>query len=132
MTDLGRRPSLASDTTLDEALRIRDRREQTKLRSLLVVYITVFVDILGGSTVLPVLSLYAQHFGAGSSLVGVVFSGFQVASFIGVCCAVCDMHQLIHYSCSLAYSEEGCLDEVANHTRHTAQQRSCWDICRTV
>lgn len=51
--------------------------------SLLVVYTTVFVDLLGFGIILPLLPFYAQSFGASGLWVGVLMTAYSAAQFVG-------------------------------------------------
>lgn len=51
--------------------------------SLLAIYLTVFIDILGFSIILPMLPYYAQHFGANGTQVGMLLTSYSLAQFIG-------------------------------------------------
>ncbi|HEX5414253.1 MAG TPA: MFS transporter [Chloroflexota bacterium] len=50
--------------------------------SLLVVYLTVFVDLLGFGIILPILPFYAERFGADGFWVGAVLTAYSGAQFI--------------------------------------------------
>lgn len=51
--------------------------------ALLVVYITVFLDLLGFGIILPLLPYYAIKFGASGRQIGFVFAAFSTAQFFG-------------------------------------------------
>src|SRR5213075_1460893 len=50
--------------------------------SLLVVFFTVFIDLIGFGIVLPLLSLYSQNFGASGLMIGIIGSSFSAMQFI--------------------------------------------------
>jgi DHA1 family tetracycline resistance protein-like MFS transporter len=50
---------------------------------LTVVYITVFIDLLGFGILLPVLPFYATKFGAGGLALGGLMSSYSAAQFFG-------------------------------------------------
>lgn len=50
---------------------------------LLVVYLTVFIDLLGFGIILPVLPFYAQTLGANGMWVGVILAAYSAAQFLG-------------------------------------------------
>lgn len=53
------------------------------LASLVVVYLTVFLDLLGFGLILPLLPFYAMHFGAHGRQLGMLFAGFSIAQLFG-------------------------------------------------
>jgi len=48
-----------------------------------IVYLTVFIDLLGFGIILPTLPYYARTFGASGAGVGVLMMAYSVAQFIG-------------------------------------------------
>lgn len=50
--------------------------------SLLVVYLTVFIDLLGFGIILPILPFYAEKFGANGFWVGAVLTAYSAAQFV--------------------------------------------------
>lgn len=53
------------------------------LRSpLLPIFLTVFVDVLGLTLVLPLLPFYAEHFGASPLMVGALTASYAVCQFV--------------------------------------------------
>jgi MFS family permease len=53
-----------------------------KKPSLLVIFLTVFVDLIGFGIVLPLLPTYSVTFGASGVLVGVIFASYSLMQFI--------------------------------------------------
>jgi MFS transporter, DHA1 family, tetracycline resistance protein len=53
-----------------------------KKPSVLVVFLTVFIDLIGFGIVLPLLPIYSQEFGAGGFTIGVIIASFSVMQFI--------------------------------------------------
>ena len=53
------------------------------LASLVVVYLTVFLDLLGFGLILPLLPFYAMRFGAHGKQIGLLFACFSIAQLIG-------------------------------------------------
>lgn len=49
---------------------------------LLVIYLTVFVDLLGFGIILPILPYYAERFGATGVWVGVILTAYSAAQFV--------------------------------------------------
>lgn len=56
---------------------------QRTFASLVVVYMTVFLDLLGFGLILPLLPFYAMHFGAHGKQIGMLFACFSIAQFFG-------------------------------------------------
>ena len=50
---------------------------------LLVVYLTVFLDLLGFGIILPLLPFYAERFGATGVWVGALLTAYSAAQFVG-------------------------------------------------
>ena len=50
--------------------------------ALLVIFLTVFIDLIGFGIVLPLLPLYSDHFGASGFVIGVISASFSVMQFI--------------------------------------------------
>ena len=51
--------------------------------SLLPVYVTVFLDLLGFGIIIPLLPFYAEHFGATGLWIGAIVAAYSAAQFIG-------------------------------------------------
>lgn len=51
--------------------------------ALIVVYVTVFLDLLGFGIILPLLPYYAIKFGASARQIGFIFGAFSAAQFAG-------------------------------------------------
>ena len=49
---------------------------------LLVIFITVFIDLLGFGIIIPLLPFYAEHFGATALTVGLLSTSFSLAQFL--------------------------------------------------
>ncbi len=56
---------------------------QRTFASLVVVYMTVFLDLLGFGLILPLLPFYAMRFGAHGKQIGLLFACFSIAQFFG-------------------------------------------------
>ena len=50
--------------------------------SLLVVFLTVFIDLVGFGIVVPLVPIYSRHYGAGGWLIGVIIASFSAMQFI--------------------------------------------------
>jgi MFS family permease len=53
-----------------------------KKPSLLVVFLTVFIDLVGFGIVLPLLPIYSRDFGASGWLIGVIIASFSAMQFL--------------------------------------------------
>lgn len=51
--------------------------------ALLVVYLTVFLDLLGFGMILPLLPFYALRFGVKGAAIGILFASYSLAQFLG-------------------------------------------------
>jgi DHA1 family tetracycline resistance protein-like MFS transporter len=50
--------------------------------SVLVVFLTVFIDLIGFGIVVPLVPLYSRHFGAHGLIIGVIIASFSAMQFI--------------------------------------------------
>src|SRR5688572_23551124 len=50
--------------------------------SLLVIFLTVFIDLIGFGIVLPLLPIYSDTFGASGLMVGVIMASFSAMQFL--------------------------------------------------
>jgi MFS family permease len=50
--------------------------------SLLVIFLTVFIDLIGFGIVLPLLPIYSRNFGASGLMIGVIGASFSAMQFI--------------------------------------------------
>ena len=50
--------------------------------SVLVIFLTVFIDLIGFGIVVPLLPAYSRHFGAEGFLIGVVIASFSAMQFV--------------------------------------------------
>src|SRR5258707_11947664 len=50
--------------------------------SVLVVFLTVFIDLIGFGLVLPLLPIYSQEFGASGFMVGTIIASFSAMQFL--------------------------------------------------
>ncbi len=55
----------------------------TRTPRLASVFLVVFVDLLGFSLILPLLPYYAENYGAGAALIGVLVAIYAAAQFVG-------------------------------------------------
>ncbi len=53
-----------------------------KRPSLLVIFLTVFIDLIGFGIVMPLLPLYSQRFGASGVTIGLIIASFSVMQFL--------------------------------------------------
>lgn len=54
----------------------------TRKPSLLVVFLTVFIDLVGFGIVLPLLPIYSEHYGAGDLMIGIIIASFSAMQFL--------------------------------------------------
>jgi len=50
--------------------------------SMLVVFLTVFIDLIGFGIVVPLVPLYSRHYGASGWLIGVIIASFSAMQFV--------------------------------------------------
>lgn len=50
--------------------------------SLLVIFLTVFIDLIGFGIVLPLLPIYSQEFGANGFMIGLIMASYSVMQFL--------------------------------------------------
>src|SRR2546423_6175684 len=50
--------------------------------SLLVIFFTVFIDLIGFGIVLPLLPIYSRNFGASGFMIGVIGASFSAMQFV--------------------------------------------------
>ncbi len=53
-----------------------------KHKSTLVVFLTVFIDLLGFGIVIPLLPFYGEHFGATPTVIGLLSSSYSLMQFL--------------------------------------------------
>jgi MFS family permease len=53
-----------------------------KKPSLLIIFLTVFIDLIGFGIVLPLLPKYAERFGAHGFIIGLIISSFSIMQFV--------------------------------------------------
>ena len=51
-------------------------------RSLVVLFLTIFVSLIGFGIIIPLLPFYAQTFGASPTTIGLLFASFSLAQFV--------------------------------------------------
>jgi MFS transporter, DHA1 family, tetracycline resistance protein len=49
---------------------------------LVIIFVTVFIDLLGFGIIIPLLPFYAEHFGASALAIGLLSTSFSVAQFL--------------------------------------------------
>ena len=54
----------------------------TRTPSMLVVFVTVFIDLVGFGIVVPLVPIYSRHYGAGGWLIGIVIASFSAMQFV--------------------------------------------------
>jgi MFS family permease len=50
--------------------------------SVLVIFLTVFIDLIGFGIVVPLVPVYSRHFGAHGAVIGVIIASFSAMQFI--------------------------------------------------
>ncbi len=50
--------------------------------SVLVIFLTVFIDLIGFGIVVPLVPLYSRHFGAQGIVIGVIIASFSAMQFL--------------------------------------------------
>jgi len=50
--------------------------------SLLVVFLTVFIDLIGFGIVVPLVPIYSRHYGAGGLVIGAIIASFSAMQFL--------------------------------------------------
>ncbi|HVM51331.1 MAG TPA: MFS transporter [Candidatus Acidoferrum sp.] len=50
--------------------------------SVLVIFLTVFIDLIGFGIIVPLIPVYSEHIGARGVIIGVIFASFSLMQFI--------------------------------------------------
>src|SRR5437762_10834823 len=50
--------------------------------SVLMIFLTVFIDLIGFGIVVPLVPVYSRHFGAHGFVIGVIIASFSAMQFI--------------------------------------------------
>src|SRR5262252_4595809 len=50
--------------------------------SVLIVFLTVFIDLIGFGIVVPLVPVYSRHFGAHGLVIGLIIASFSAMQFI--------------------------------------------------
>src|SRR5262250_382075 len=53
-----------------------------KKPSVLIIFLTVFIDLIGFGIVVPLVPVYSRHFGAHGWVIGVIIASFSAMQFI--------------------------------------------------
>jgi len=53
-----------------------------KKPSILVIFLTVFIDLIGFGIIVPLIPSYSEHFGAQGIVIGLIFASFSAMQFI--------------------------------------------------
>ena len=64
------------------AVRMRGIIGMNRKPSLLVVFLTVFIDLIGFGIVVPLVPIYSRHYGAGGWLIGTIIASFSAMQFV--------------------------------------------------
>ena len=50
--------------------------------SVLVIFLTVFIDLIGFGIVVPLVPLYGRHFNAHGTTIGIIIASFSAMQFV--------------------------------------------------
>src|SRR5256712_14115071 len=50
--------------------------------SVLVIFLTVFIDLIGFGIVVPLVPVYSSHFGAHGAVIGIIIASFSAMQFL--------------------------------------------------
>src|ERR1035437_2839113 len=50
--------------------------------SVLVIFLTVFIDLIGFGIIVPLIPSYSEHFGAHGAVIGLIFASFAAMQFV--------------------------------------------------
>jgi MFS transporter, DHA1 family, tetracycline resistance protein len=50
--------------------------------SVLVIFLTVFIDLIGFGIIVPLIPSYSEHFGAHGAVIGLIFASFSAMQFV--------------------------------------------------
>lgn len=50
--------------------------------SALVIFLTVFIDLIGFGIIVPLVPLYSKHLGASEQLMGIIVASFSAMQFL--------------------------------------------------
>src|SRR6516164_8340033 len=53
-----------------------------KKPSVLIIFLTVFIDLIGFGIVVPLVPVYSRHFGAHGWIIGVIIASFSAMQFV--------------------------------------------------
>src|ERR1700758_2897667 len=53
-----------------------------KKPSVLIIFLTVFIDLIGFGIVVPLVPLYSRHFGAHGLVIGAIIASFSAMQFV--------------------------------------------------
>src|SRR5438309_4479904 len=53
-----------------------------KKPSLLIIFLTVFIDLVGFGIVLPLLPIYSKNFGASGLMIGLIMASYSLMQFL--------------------------------------------------
>ena len=53
-----------------------------KKPSLLIIWLTVFIDLIGFGIVVPLVPLFSRHFGAHGIVIGLIIASFSAMQFV--------------------------------------------------
>jgi len=50
--------------------------------SVLVIFVTVFIDLIGFGIIVPLVPVYSRHYGASERLMGIIVASFSAMQFL--------------------------------------------------
>ena len=50
--------------------------------SVLIIFLTVFIDLIGFGIVVPLVPIYSRHYGAGGWMIGAIIASFSAMQFV--------------------------------------------------
>jgi DHA1 family tetracycline resistance protein-like MFS transporter len=54
----------------------------TRKPSMFVIFLTVFIDLIGFGIVVPLVPMYSRHYGAGGLLIGIIIASYSMMQFL--------------------------------------------------
>jgi len=63
-------------------IRLCAAKDMNRKPSLLVVFLTVFIDLIGFGIVVPLVPIYSKHYGAGGFVIGAIIASFSAMQFV--------------------------------------------------
>ncbi len=61
---------------------LKIKKGMNRKPSLLVVFLTVFIDLIGFGIVVPLVPIFSRHYGAGGFVIGAIIASFSAMQFV--------------------------------------------------